>query len=173
MTCRDVRELIVETLSGTTPPDRRRMVEAHLASCAACRAEAASVEQTMGSLRRVPERRVHGEYWDGFMVHLEARLAAERRRPWHRVRRWFRHPLHAWTTAGAAAALIVALGAALVVPGRPPAGVDQVPDAATVRVLELVSPQVVEGIPAMDASLAAWKAGLGAGEVSYELTGGR
>lgn len=33
--------------------------------------------------------------------------------------------------------------------------------------------KVIEGMPAMNASLAVWKAGLGAGDVSYELSGER
>jgi len=65
------------------------------------------------------------------------------------------------------------LGAALLAPTGPPVESDLAPDAASVRVVDLLSPQVVEGMPAMNASLAVWKAGLGAGEVSYELTGGR
>jgi anti-sigma factor RsiW len=173
VTCRDVRYLIVETLSGTTPPDQRRMVEAHLASCAACRADVDWVEQAMGVLRGVPEARLRDDLWDGFMTDLEVRLAAEQRRPWARLRRWFLRPLHAWATAAATAALVVGLGVALVMPGRPPAAADRVPDDAAVRVMEMVSPEVVEGIPAMDASLSVWKAGLGAGGASYELTGGR
>jgi len=173
MNCRDVRELIVETLSGTTTPDLRRAVETHLASCAACRADASAFEETARLLRRAPDAHLRDEHWDGFMAQLDARLAAEHRRPWNRVRSWFRHPRHAWTTAGATAALVVALGAALLAPTGPPVESDLAPDAASVRVVDLLSPQVVEGMPAMNASLAVWKAGLGAGEVSYELTGGR
>lgn len=170
MNCQDVRELIVETLSGTTPPDLRRAVETHLASCAACRAEASDVEETAQLLRRVLDAHLRDEHWDAFMTRLDARLAADLRRPWNRVRRWFHNPRHAWSTAAATAALVVALGALLLGPVNPAAESDD-PDAA--RVIELLSPQVVEGMPAMNASLAVWKAGLGAGEVSYELTGGR
>ena len=173
MNCRDVRELTVETLSGTTPPDLRRAVETHLTSCAACRADALAFEETARLLRRAPDAHLRDEHWDGFMAQLAVRLAAEQRHPWSRAQRWFRNPRHAWSTAGATAALVVALGAALLVPAGPPVESDLVPDAAAVRVLELLSPQVVEGMPAMNASLAVWKAGLGAGEVSYELTGGR
>lgn len=173
MNCRDVRELIVETLSGTTPPDLRRAVESHLASCAGCRADTLAFEETARLLRRAPDAHLRDEHWDGFMAQLDARLAAEHRRPWNRVRRWFRHPRHAWATAGATAALVVTLGAALLTPGGPPAESDSAPDPVAVRVVDLLSPRVVEGMPAMNESLVVWKAGLGAGDVSYELTGGK
>ena len=173
MTCREAQQLLVEILSGSTPPDQRRRVDAHLATCAACRAVAARVEQTMGLLREVPAARVRDDLWDGFMRVLETRLAAERRRPWARLRRWLQRPLHAWAGAAAAAALVVGLGATVMVPERPPAAADRFPDEASVQIMEMVSPQVVEGIPGMEASLSVWKAGLGAGGVSSELTGGR
>jgi len=173
VTCRDIQPLLVETLSGTTPPDQRRLVQAHLATCAACRADAASIERTAGLLRRAPEAHLREDLWAGFMTALEARLAADQHRPGARVRHWLRRPLHAWATGAAAAALVIALGTALGVPGRPRAAADRTPDDAAVHVMKMVSPQVVEGIPAMDASLSVWKAGLGAGGVSYELTGGR
>jgi hypothetical protein len=67
---------------------------------------------------------------------------------------------------------VVGLGAALTILDRFPVAADRGPDEAAVRVMRMVSPQVVEGIPAMDASLSVWKAGLGASGVSYELTGG-
>jgi len=171
MNCAGVRELIVETLSGTTPPDLRRAVETHLASCPECRAEAARLEETTQLLRSAPDAHLRDEHWDVFMAQLAVRLEAEHRRPWTLVRRWFRNPRHAWSTAGATAALIVALGAALLAPTASPVESDLPPDTAAL--VELVSPQVVEGMPAMNASLAVWKAGLGAGEVSYELIGGK
>jgi len=173
MECAEVRELLVETLSGTTPPDLRRAVDSHLASCADCRADAAGIEETAQLLRRVPDSPLRTEHWDVFMARLDARLAAERRRPWNRIRRWLRHPRHAWTTAGATAALAVVLGIALLGPGGHPPESDRPPDAVTAEVLTLVTPRVVEDMPAMNASLAVWKAGLGASDVSYELTGGR
>jgi anti-sigma factor RsiW len=171
MNCPDVRELIVETLSGTTPPDLRRAVEAHLASCAACRAEAEHLEETARALRSIPDARLRDEYWPEFMARLAARLATERDRPWNRIRRWLRNPRHAWSTAGATAALIVALGAAWLLPAGPAAQPDLTLETSA-TVVRLLSPQVVERMPAMNASLAVWKAGLGTGEVSYDLTGG-
>ena len=173
MNCLQTRELIVETLSGSAPPDLRRAVGTHLASCAACRAEAAALEETTRLLRDVPEARLRDEQWDGFMAQLDARLAAEHRRPWNRVRRWLRRPRHAWATAGATAALVVGLGSVLLMPAAPPVDPDGAFDAATIHVVKLLSPQVVEGMPAMNASLAVWKVGLGAGEVSYDLSGDR
>jgi anti-sigma factor RsiW len=173
MNCADVRELLVETLSGTTPPGLRRAADAHLASCAGCRAEAAAIEETARLLRRVPDACLRDEHWATFMARLDARLAHERRRHWNRMRRWLRQPRRAWTAAGATAALAVALGIVLLGPGGRPLESDRPPDAVTVQVLTLVSPRVVEDMPAMNASVAVWKAGLGASDVSYELTGGR
>lgn len=188
MTCEEVRHLIVETLSGTAVPDQRRIVEAHLAGCASCRADAAWVEETVAALRVLPETRLRDDLWDGFMRDLDARLASEQRRPWARLRRGFRSPRHAWVGAAAAAALALGLGTALVMPGRFPGAADVIPGDGASQVMEttglatvspamvspaMVSPQVVEGLPAMDASLAVWRAGLGAGGVTYDLTGGR
>ncbi|HEY6103208.1 MAG TPA: zf-HC2 domain-containing protein [bacterium] len=173
MNCAEVRELLVETLSGTTPPDLRRAVAAHLASCAECRAEAAALEETAQLLRGVPDAHLRDEHWDVFMTQLDARLATEQRRPWSRVQRWLRQPRHAWTAAGATAVLVAALGIALLGQGGRLREADRPPDAVTAQVLVLVSPRVVEDMPAMSASLAVWKAGLGASDVSYELTGGR
>lgn len=172
MTCREVQELIVETLSGTTPPELRRMVEAHLASCAACRAEAAAAEEVARTLRRLPEASLREGHWDAFMARLDARLAAEQRRPWNALRRWLRHPRHAWSAAAATAVLLVALGTAVFAPALPPGppGHAPVPSAASVR--EFISPEVVAGMPGLDASLAVWRAGLGAGDLD-DLTGER
>ncbi len=173
MNCGEVRELIVETLSGTTPPALRRAVETHLAGCAACRAEALALEETARLLRRAPEARLRDEHWAGFMAQLEVRLEAEDRLPWSRVARWFRNPRHAWSTAAATSVLVVMLGFARFAPSSPPVTPNVATEATPPHVTGLLSPQVLERMPAMNASLAVWKAGLGAGEVSYELSGGR
>src|SRR5574341_232084 len=164
MKCVEARELLVETLSGTTPPDLRRAVMSHLASCAGCRAEAAVLEETAQLLRGVPDAHLRDEHWDVFMTRLDARLAREQRHVWGRVQRWLRQPRHAWTAAGATAVLVAVLSFALLGPGGRTPVTDRPPDAVTARVLTLVSPRVVEDMPAMNASPAVWKAGLGASD---------
>jgi len=168
MECPEARDLLLEALTGTTPPDARRTLRAHLASCAACRQEAAALEETASLLRAVPEPRVRPGYWAEFMAALDRALAAERCGFWRRVARWVRDPVHAWSAAAAASAVVVALVLALFLyaagPAAPP------PPAASVRAL--VTDAVVDALPAMTASLTVWKASLGAAGASDDLNGG-
>lgn len=166
MNCQEARDLMLETLTGTTVPDVRRLVEAHLADCPACRQEAAALEETALLLRTAPEPALHDDHWDTFMVRLQARIETERRAPWARVLRWLQQPRHVWTTAAATTALVIGLGMALLVqPGAPPTTVD-LPSG---QLAGFVSPQVVRAMPAMTTSLSVWKSGLGSRDVPYDL----
>lgn len=170
MDCQDARNLIIETLTGTVSPDVRRAVEAHLADCGICRAEATTVEETVALLRVVPQPRVTEEHWADFMARLRRRLGAERS-VWDRIRSWLRSPRHAWGTMAATAALVFALGSALLMHPAPQMSVAPPPTDASLHTY--VTDGVRQAMPAMSASLAVWKAGLGASEVLYDLTGGR
>lgn len=50
--CRDIESELVSFCKDELTPAERAEVEAHLAQCAACRAELASIEQTFGALRK-------------------------------------------------------------------------------------------------------------------------
>lgn len=172
MDCREARDLLLETLTGTTPPDVRRRLAEHLVTCEVCRSEASTLEETAVLLRAVPEPRLLEGHWAEFMAALDRRLEADRQQPWARVRRWVRTPLHAWSTAVATSAVVVALGLALL--GHPvdQARISTIDQPASVQVQGLMTDAMVKTLPAMNASLAVWKAGLGASEVPYELDGG-
>lgn len=168
MTCSEARDLLLEALSGTTPPDTRRALRSHLEGCPACRGEAEAFEHTSALLRSVPELRLPEGHWADFMTVLDRRLSAERNQPGPRVLRWIRNPVHAWSTAAATSAVVVALGIALLTSPTPrPASVTQ---DAPVQVF--MTERMVTAMPAMDASLEVWRASLGASEDPYDLSGG-
>jgi len=97
--CREARDLLLEAISGTTPPELRRALVRHLEACESCRHEAAALEETAALLRAVPEPPLRDGYWDAFMAGLDRRLQADRGQPLARLTRWIRTPLHAWSTA--------------------------------------------------------------------------
>ena len=89
-------------LDGALAPDERARLEAHLASCAACRAERDRLAGAVALLERVP---APPEPSPSFEARFHARLAAERFEPGRRRPGIF----HAWRwfapwLAGAAAA---------------------------------------------------------------------
>lgn len=47
MTCRELIEFLMHYLDGELPPERRRVFEAHLAICAACRRYLATYEESV------------------------------------------------------------------------------------------------------------------------------
>lgn len=169
MDCQEARDLIVESLTGTTPPDVRRSLAAHLTACAACRVVAAEVEQAVHLLRAAPEPRIPEGYWAAFTAALDARVAREKA-GWRRWFGWARSPRLAWSTAAAASVLVVALGLARL---TQPAGVDRGRvDDPTAGLSGLMTEAVVQTMPAMSAALESWKAGFSAADVSYEMSGG-
>lgn len=171
MDCREARDLLLEARTGTTSPDVRRRLAEHLAACAGCRAEAAALEEVTAPLRAVPEPRLPEGYWAAFMAALDRRLAADRQRLWVRLGRWLRNPIHAWSAAVATAALVVVLGFTLFTPPAQQARIPTAEQPAAVE--EFMTEAMVKSMPAMNVSLTVWKAGLGASEVPYDLTGDR
>lgn len=168
MECRQARALLLEAVTGTTPPDLRRALARHLDGCRACRREAAALEETARTLRAVPEPRLLPGHWEAFMVRLDRALAVDRNRPLARAARWLRAPRHAWSTAAAAAALIVAMALALL--GGPPPAAQ--PPAPPGPVNGFMTESIVRAQPAMGGSLSVWKAGFGASDVFDDPPGG-
>jgi len=93
MNCKDVEALISEYIESTCDEVRRRAVETHLASCAACRAEAdalkavvkevsalPSLEVPLGFSNRVMaeirEKSVKPRFWEGFFVSFKVPVRA-------------------------------------------------------------------------------------------------
>ena len=77
MTCHEAREWLSAYIDEALAPEERGRVDAHLASCAACRRELASLRQTVALLRRVQPVRAPV----GFVDRV---VAAARPRPWYR-----------------------------------------------------------------------------------------
>jgi anti-sigma factor RsiW len=113
MTCQEARDLMVECLTGSTAPDTRRGLQAHLQECEVCAAEAHGFEEMVALLRAVPEPRVSETQWQEFSSALQLRLDREAQAPWNRVKGWLRKPRVAWGTAVATAAFVVALAGTL------------------------------------------------------------
>lgn len=168
MDCEAARDLLIESVTGTTPPDLRRALDAHLRTCEACRAQAADLAHTVAVLRAVPEPHLPEELWTGFMGELDRRLEQETA-GWRDVVRWVRKPRLAWSTA-AASALVVALSAALLVH---PTQRERVPsEEQSLRLDPFLTESVVQAIPSVTATLDLWKAGFTAADVSYDATPG-
>ncbi len=161
---------MLEALTGATAPDRRRALQTHLAACPTCQAEAAALEETVTLVRSAPEPRLIEGHWADFMAGLDRRLAADRLPPWPRFLRWVRTPRHAWATAAATSAVAVAVVLALL--GRPSPQVAVTPSPPEVIPRGYVTEAVRVTMPAMTGSLAVWKAGINAFEVSYDTPGG-
>lgn len=169
MNCSEARHLIIECMTGTTAPDTRRALAAHLETCAACRAVAADTAPMVSLLRAAPEPRVPEGQWAAFMRALDGRLARETS-GWRRLVPWMRSPRLAWGTAAAASVLVVALGVARLLH---PAGVEQAGSGDPSLPLQgMMTESVLQTMPAMSAALDLWKAGLVAADVPYELSGG-
>jgi hypothetical protein len=77
MTCDETRDSLSAYLDGALAPEERHDVEAHLATCAECVRELASLRQTVALLQRVQPARAPV----GFVDRV---VAAARPRPWYR-----------------------------------------------------------------------------------------
>lgn len=173
MNCREAQDLLIECVTGMTPPDRRRALLGHLENCPSCRREAEGVEGMVALLRTVPEPRMPEGHWTQFMAALDRRVAQETT-GWRRLVRLIRTPRIAWSTAAATSVVMVALGIALLV--RPVRQPDRAAEEDPHAYLNaLVTDSVVQSLPSMSSLLASWKAGLTASEVPYEPlpTGGQ
>jgi hypothetical protein len=138
MTCDEALDLVTESLAAPLPRRDAAALEAHLAACAACRAEAWELRRTWKELERLPEESPSEEMSARFAAALAPHLAAARRRGGLRrlaeravaelevqLERWLPH--RALAQAGVAAAALavgVLLGAGhrLAAPGSGAAG---------------------------------------------------
>jgi anti-sigma factor RsiW len=156
MRCPDARDALLEITTGRTPPDVRRAVAAHLATCAECRAVAGELEEAVALLRAVPDPAPPEGFWAEFMVRLEERVGgpvALRTR----LRRWLRTPPSLVPAAATAAvALLFAVSSVVL---RPP-----VPGAPSLE--SQVAPYVTDSmrslLPHLEETVQIWSSGLGA-----------
>lgn len=156
---------MIECLTGTTPPDQRRALQAHLETCATCRAQARELEETAGLLRAAPEPRIPGGYWAAFMAALDQRVAQESQ-GWRHLVRWIRNPRLAWSTAATASAAVLALGLTLLL--RPAGQLSTLSPDPNTLIRGFMTEAIVQSMPSISAALDLWKAGLTASEVPYE-----
>ncbi len=171
MTCREARDLLLECVTGSTVPDVRRALQAHLQTCGACQEEAQALEKTVTLLRAAPEPHLSEIHWAEFARALQQRLDREADTLWRRFGRWVRIPRVAWSTAAATAALVVVLGVALL--GRPTPGSDTAsPDSLTIAVRELVTESMARSLPSMATALDVWNAEVAAVELPDEQAPG-
>ncbi|WP_051469160.1 zf-HC2 domain-containing protein [Actinomadura oligospora] len=108
--CGETRTALGVYVLGAIDPAERARVEAHLASCPACRDELAALAGLPALLGRVDVGQIDAvsEPAPGILDGLLARVEAERRRPWYR-----RRPAAGWTPLAAAAAVVMAVGLVL------------------------------------------------------------
>lgn len=166
MNCRETKDIILESLTGTTPPDRRRALLVHLDECSSCRREAAQMEETVTMLRVAPDPHLPEGRWTEFMASLERRIARERT-GWRRLLRVLRTPRIAWGTAAATSMVVVALGFVLLT--HPFSAPDQTANESQVDLSGVVTESVVQFLPSVSTSVTSWKAGFSTPDVSYEL----
>lgn len=168
MICQEARDLMVECVTGSTPPDTRRTLLAHLQECAACAAEARTFEETTALLHAVPEPHVSKTQWQEFSSALQLRLDREARSPWSRVQQWLRRPAVAWGTAVATAAFVVVVaGSLLVRTTPPPTAFRPLPQS----VGGLVTESMAQMASSMNATLAVWDSQLAEVPPSSDVPG--
>lgn len=130
------RELLLDRSYGELPPDRARELEAHLAGCAGCRAEAERIEATRAMMRKLSlEPEPGGER----ILLAAAKEAAGRARP--RRFSWLGLSL----AAGAVATVVVAVASM-----RPPPGEERDEEARAAR----QQPPATGAVPAAPRSTA-------------------
>lgn len=111
MTCQVARQFIQDSLDGSLPQAEREALSQHLAGCAACAQEHASLSKTIEDLAALPRLAAPPE----LLRRLGPELDALSRRP-------ARKPaLGAWIPGGAiAAGLLIALGLFQLLPALDP-----------------------------------------------------
>lgn len=151
--CAEVLERLVEGVTGTVPPDERTAITGHLASCARCRDEAASLEVVAARLRAGGRFVAPPGFWEEFMRRLADRVEEERVPVGVRLRRWLASPRHAVGAAVVTAVTVLAVFAAVrTIP--PP------PDPVAVRARGLVTATMTSSLPSLSETLDIWRAGL-------------
>ncbi len=83
-TCTDITPLLDDYADGALDPATRSRVDAHLATCAACRAEVAEMAAILAEARTLPrEIQPARDLWSGIAPRLAARPS--HRMPWLRL----------------------------------------------------------------------------------------
>jgi hypothetical protein len=92
VTCEEIRARLDDWAAGTLPAEERRDVAAHLATCAACGAEARELKALLSAAAELPrEIQPPRDLWTGIDARLDApaaQVAASPRRPSAGLPRW-------------------------------------------------------------------------------------
>jgi anti-sigma factor RsiW len=107
MNCQDIKEELVAYLDDELDPDTRAEIEAHLESCAACRAEREAYTATLQAVGKLAAPGLTPDFKRRFFRDFDD---AQRRPP------WILRPLTLAGAGLAAGALVLVL---LLVPGQP------------------------------------------------------
>lgn len=156
--CQDVLERLVEGATGSVPPAQRQPVLEHLRACAACRREAAEIEDMTIRLRASGGFSPPPGFWPDFMEALDARLSAERTPVLTRVRKAFATPRYAWGTAVVTLVAVLAMSTTVRLGSRPETQVD--PLRASAR--GLMTQTMTATLPSLGEMIDVWTAGVAA-----------
>jgi predicted anti-sigma-YlaC factor YlaD len=163
--CQEVLDRLIEAATGSVPPRMREGIAEHLAVCPRCRDEAAAIERTVAVLRTVEAYTSPPGFWIEFTERLQQRIAAGRRSPVARLRRWWASPRRAWATSIAALALAIAVAA---IPRLGPAPSTPT-DPVAVAARALITETMTRTLPSLAEMLETMRAGLSeAGEPGSE-----
>lgn len=147
MTCEQFDDRLDAWLQGRLTRNDRTAIEAHMASCAACRAMAADVRLLQREARLIGEEGPPAGAWERLAAHLEPQMAPRRAPATTGVPRRV-----SWQGLAIAATLCLVIGASLIglrhslftgVPDRPADGTDDSP-AALVQSIEFELEQAAE-----------------------------
>lgn len=165
MTC-ERRSDVLEALTGSATPDRRRAVEQHLRECIECAQVAEALDEVVGLLRSDPDPTPPPSFWEEFTAGLDRRLRVAdrpwslRRVPPRGVRRLLRAARRG--VAVVAAAVVISVIAA----PAPPMRIAPAPEAPF---RALVSDAVVETLPQVGRLAAEWGYALSAPDLADPL----
>jgi len=169
MTCREARALMLECLTGSTPPDARRALQAHLDACPACAVEAQGVAETVSVLHAIPDPQLSQGQWAEFTQALQRRIDQEQLTLWSRVGRWLRVPRVAWGMAATTATLVLVLAGTTVFRSiAPPARPVELPTP----IHGLVTESMRQSSSSMATTLDMWSSQLAEIPTETESSGG-
>jgi len=111
MTCAEIRILLNDYVDGEAMPEVAASIREHMASCAACAVELASLQALRTETTTLPrDIEPDTELWGGIESRLEERAGANTRTRSSRVFRFSRLAAPAWIGVGAAAAVLLIVG---------------------------------------------------------------
>jgi anti-sigma factor RsiW len=112
MSCTEFTPLLSELADSGLTGEARARVEAHVASCAACRAALADIRQIRQAARGLPKVVPPGDLWNKVRARIDAEQPAAKVVSIQPRRGWFGG--HKWAVLAAAAVLLVSISTGVV-----------------------------------------------------------